>query len=262
MLTSMAVAAAAALGCWPAGPEIVALSGTGGSSSGSDPSSDSTHSTNSTHSTMTTSPSSTTATGTADGGSTSATTGATLATDSSSGGCPQGTEGCPCTDRGTCDLGLLCSGGTCELAPACRPIDPVPHDDENTAIELEMVNCSMSMDLEALGTIDGPQTDWYTFFGNDAFGCNEQPAAQVTADEPLRVCVYIECVNGGATGMLSCSPGTMGATSPEGRNGCCGSGGAMVGTYDCFLGSKDVDVYVSIGSDEAVCVDYGLTYSI
>ena len=74
LLTSMAVAAAAALGCWPAGPEIVALSGTGGSSTGSDPSSGSTNSTNST-----TSPSSTTATGTADGGSTSATTGATLA---------------------------------------------------------------------------------------------------------------------------------------------------------------------------------------
>lgn len=201
-----------------------------------------------------------TSTTTATDGPGSSSEGLTAATDT--GDCPFGTEGCLCDVGPQCDDGLDCNDeGICVAPPACRPIDLDPHDDEASATALDPLGCDESMDLGLAGTIEGPQSDWYTFFGNDAFGCPEQPGATLTADEPLEVCVFIECENGGALEPLECGGDSTEATSPDGRVGCCGTDSAFVGDYDCTgFGGKDVDAYVSVSSDEMVCADYELSY--
>lgn len=179
------------------------------------------------------------------------------------GECPPGTEGCPCDIGAACDDGLSCDieTGTCVAPPACRPIDTDPHGDEGTATGLPDLDCDQGMDLGPFGTIEGPEVDWYTYFGNDSFGCPEQPGALVVAGDPLEVCVFLECQNGGDVDPLNCGGGSMDAMSPDGRPGCCGIDGAFVEGYDCTgFGGKDVDVYISVGSDEMVCTDYELSY--
>ncbi len=176
--------------------------------------------------------------------------------------CPFGTEGCLCDVGAECDEGLFCNDeGICEAPPDCRPLDTDPHGDEDSAYELEGLMCGDGNDLGVVGTIEGPQIDWYTFFGNDFFGCPEQPAAAIMADIDLEVCVYIECVEGTTSG-VTCGEGSD-ATSPSDRPGCCGPNTAQIGNYDCtgMFASKDVDVYISVGSDEMICQDYALSYA-
>lgn len=180
------------------------------------------------------------------------------------GECPPGTEGCPCDVGAACDEGLTCNvdDGTCVGMPACRTIDTDPHDDEATAIGLDELACDEVVELGVIGTIEGPQTDWYTFFGNAAQFCPEQPSAAAAAEVPLEVCVFLECDNGGDVFPLNCGAGSMDATSPDGRAGCCGTDSALVEGYDCTgFGGKDVDVFISIASNEMVCADYSLEYS-
>ncbi|MCA9649908.1 MAG: hypothetical protein H6712_34625 [Myxococcales bacterium] len=178
------------------------------------------------------------------------------------GECPYGTEGCLCDVGAQCDEGLSCNDeGICVAPPACEPIDTDPHADEGTAIGLDELGCDQGMDLGVIGTIEGPETDWYTFFGNDANFCPEHPGALVMAAVPLDVCVFLECANGGDLVFITCGGGSMDAMSPDGRTGCCGVDTAVVEGYDCSgFGGKDADVYISVGSDEAICEDYGLSY--
>jgi len=67
-------------------------------------------------------------------------------------------------------------------SPDCESLDTDPHGDEASAYELQMVECGASNDLGVVATLDGPETDWYTYMAGEAFGCPEQPAAQVVAD--------------------------------------------------------------------------------
>ena len=94
------------------------------------------------------------------------------------------------------------------------------------------------------------------------FGCNMGPAAAATSVEPLQVCVYLQCQGDRDVEGLACQGDGPVETSPDGRPGCCGAGGAEVQDYGCSgFGSDDVNVWISVGSDEAVCVDYALEYS-
>lgn len=182
--------------------------------------------------------------------------------ETDTGECPYGTEGCLCDVGAACDEGLDCNDeGICVAPPACEPIDTDPHGDEASAISLDPLDCGMGGDLGLVGTVAGPETDWYSFVGNEAFGCPEQPGAAVVAADPLEVCVFLECTNGGDVDPLDCAAGSTDATSPDGRPGCCGDGAAMVEGYDCTgFGGKDVDVWISVGSDQQICADYELSY--
>ncbi|MCX4247743.1 hypothetical protein [Paraliomyxa miuraensis] len=179
-------------------------------------------------------------------------------------GCPVGTEGCPCDAGSTCDEGLSCSDeGSCEVPLACRSIDTDPHGDEATAIVLGNVGCDSVIDLGVVGTLDGPQTDWYRYFGNEGLVlCTEQPQATVTAAIDTEVCVYMQCLEGSASG-VSCAGGSAAATSPEGRPGCCGQDEAHIDDFECggFFTPKNADVWISIASGRNDCVDYGLSYA-
>lgn len=202
------------------------------------------------------------------GDSTGGSTGPGTTTGSEGSGttddCPVGTEGCPCDEGQICDEGLVCGADDqCEPAPPCRPIDTEPHDDEATAITIGELNCGDMLDLGTLGTLEGPQTDWYRFFGDEGFIlCAEQPQVTITADVDTEVCVFIECLEGNAI-EVGCAGGSTASDSPEGRPGCCGVGEGHLDTYDCsgFLAPKNVNVWVSVATAEAVCTDYDFVYS-
>ena len=178
--------------------------------------------------------------------------------------CPLGSENCPCDVGAACDEGLMCNveSGTCVAPPDCRPLDTDPHGDEGSAFELEGLNCGNGMELGVIGTIEGPEVDWYTYFGNESFGCPETPAASISSTEPLDVCVHIECDNGGDVQGLQCGAGSSSADSPDGRAGCCGTDTAVIDDYDCSgFGGIDVNVFVAVASDDRICADYSLEYS-
>lgn len=180
----------------------------------------------------------------------------------SSGGCPPGTDGCPCDGGTECDPGLVCGGeGTCEPAPACRSVDLEPNDDEASAFMLKGVNCDNMSDLGVIGTLEGPETDWWRYFGEEGLIlCDEQPQVTVSADIDTDVCAFVDCLEGTTSG-VSCGGGSMAADSPEGRPGCCGTNGAHVTGYECtggFLPPQNVYVYVSVTTAEVVCADYGM----
>jgi hypothetical protein len=181
-----------------------------------------------------------------------------------SGECPFGTEGCLCDVGAMCDEGLTCNDeGVCVAPPACRPLDTDPHGDEASAYPLDPLDCGNGNDLGVAATIVGPETDWYTYEGAEAFGCPENPAVAVMADISLDVCVFLECIQGDASPLM-CGMGNMNADSPDGRPGCCGVDQALIAGYDCFGGfpsSKDVNVWISVGTGEAACVDYAMSYA-
>lgn len=172
--------------------------------------------------------------------------------------CPPGSEGCPCDVGSICEGELVCEDGVCLPPPSCEPLDVDPHGDEGSAIGLGELGCEDSLDLGVSATIEGPQTDWYVFAGNEQSFCGEEPSASVSAEGPLQVCVFIECQNGGDASR-TCGDGSVDASSPAGRPGCCGENAARITDYGCTdWGGDDLDVYVSVGSDEEVCLDYGL----
>ncbi len=182
--------------------------------------------------------------------------------DPDTGGCPPGGEGCLCDIGSLCDDPLVCVEGICVAEPACAPIDMVDHSLEDDAIELAGLGCDAAATEPALGTIVGPEADWYWFAGNDAGFCPEQPAAVVTADVPIDVCVFLECASGGDVQDLTCGRASTPLDSPQGRPGCCGESAALIEGYDCSgFGGKDANVYISLSSSAKICADYDLDYS-
>jgi hypothetical protein len=181
------------------------------------------------------------------------------------GACPYGTEGCLCDVGAACDEGLDCNDeGICVGPPVCRPLDADPHEYEESAYPLDALGCGSATDLGVIATLEGPQTDWYTYRGNDAFMCPERPAAAVVTDISTTVCVFIACLEGNAQS-LQCAAGSMSASSPNGLPGCCGPDQAQVFNYGCsgFNSGKDVDVWISVGTDDAeACSDYALSYAM
>jgi len=178
------------------------------------------------------------------------------------GECPYGTEGCLCDVGATCDEGLECIEGTCVAPPACPQLDVDPRADEDSATMVDEVTCGNGNDLGVVGTLAGPDTDWYTFLGNEVMFCPEQPAATAAADVTVQVCVFIECVEGDADN-VSCADESSAADSSGGRPGCCGDNQAQVANYDCgMFQPRNVNAWVSVGTTEEVCVDYALSYAI
>ncbi|MEM9459404.1 MAG: hypothetical protein AAGF11_34820 [Myxococcota bacterium] len=178
-------------------------------------------------------------------------------------GCLVGTDGCPCDQRDACDEGLVCNAqGQCQPAPMCRSVDVEPNDDEDTAFTLSELNCGDMLDLGVLGTLQGPEVDWYRFFGDEGvILCPEQPRVTITADIDADVCVFVDCLEGGTVD-VSCGGGSMASDSPLGRPGCCGVNEAFLDSYDCsgLLTPKNVDVWVSVATRQLDCADYAFVY--
>jgi hypothetical protein len=137
-----------------------------------------------------------------------------------------------------------------------------PNDTEATARDLGTIGDCDSEGEQISGVLTGfADVDWYKYLGSDksAF-CSVSPARSLVASHPVRLCKFVQCLDGQAPS-FSCPSGTSSATSPDGRAGCCGSAGFDFGaSCGSFLGSDDLRVYLRVTTEEQACVEYTIDY--
>lgn len=242
--------------------ETDASSGSGSSGSGDTSTAtmtsttvDPTMSTSMTTSPTTTSMPTTTLTTTTDPDTTSTTDDSA---DDSSGGCPPGTEGCPCDVGSTCEGELLCEGGVCLGEPACEQPEGEPNDDEASAVMLDGVTCN-AMGTNTEGAFGGAESDWLVFRASDNIACFGGPQIEVTADIDVAVCAFPICADGDAS--VTCEGGSDEEESPEGVAGCCDQNGVRF-DFDCGIAvAQTADVLVRLTSVDAGCSPYAMEYT-
>jgi hypothetical protein len=151
--------------------------------------------------------------------------------------------------------------------PACPDLGVgEPNESENNAFPLKasaISDCDGDGGM-VTGTIAGQNDiDWFTYEGDDTFGCVVDPTRSFTQSESgLRLCKFFECFSGNTE--FSCPSGTTAATSPGSRPGCCGTAGFDVTNLNC-TGTTDehVQVYLRVdrpGATAATCNHYSLSY--
>lgn len=174
--------------------------------------------------------------------------------------CPLGSESCPC-DAGVCDDGLACIEDVCEMPLECPADENEPNDGEQSATSLGEFNDCDGNGGSVSGVLGLGDEDWFTYIGDDDFGCIVDPDREIVTDGAVRICKFAECLNGLPNTDLSCPPGTMSAMSPAGRPGCCGSSGFNMGVFNC-TGTIDDSAYIYIRIDQGSpqCVEYTLNY--
>ena len=185
----------------------------------------------------------------------------TTADDDDTGpACPPGSTGCPC-DEGACDGDLVCFEGVCETALQCPADVNEPNDSEADAMSLGTITDCDSSGSSLSGVLSLGDEDWFTYIGDDVFGCLVDPEREIVTDGSLRICKFAECLNGLPNTEITCPPGTQSAMSPAGRPGCCGSSGFKMGVFDC-AGTIDDDARIYIRIDQGVpqCTQYTLNY--
>ncbi|MBI4957633.1 MAG: hypothetical protein HY908_36845 [Myxococcales bacterium] len=163
------------------------------------------------------------------------------------------------------------STGTGGVPNNCYDTGFEPNEGENTAFDLgDLTDCD-GTGSSLVGTIDGGNDlDWYFYVGDDTTGCSVDPSRNFGGGAGLRVCAFFECTDTGAALALSCPSDTTAATSPLGRDGCCG---AASWSFDPWGFSSDVgctgtlddrlQVYIRVdepGADASTCNDYTLDY--
>ncbi|MFY0538172.1 hypothetical protein [Nannocystis pusilla] len=159
------------------------------------------------------------------------------------------------------------TGPDTTTGPVCMDTGVEPNENEGQAHDLGDQYCKdQAKSFE--GVLDGDgDIDWFRFFGDfSGMPCNDNdndPIAKivVTADGPLEVCMYADCDVGDDVD-FSCPNGTMSATSPDGREGCCGAG-TMEYTVDCVAGGDEsAEMYVRLHKAEVdACLAYKVDYS-
>jgi len=112
------------------------------------------------------------------------------------------------------------------------------------------------------GVIGPGDSDWFTYIGDDTLGCVVDAQRSFSSDGPLRICKFVRCVDNGATTSFSCPSGTASATSPEGRDGCCGTSGFEIDDVDCSgTLDEDAEVFIRIDRESGTgCTSYSLSY--
>jgi hypothetical protein len=149
----------------------------------------------------------------------------------------------------------------------CKDLSPAePNQAESQAFKLKATPIG---DCEGDGSITGvikgaSDVDWFTYQGTDGV-CNVDPSRTLMpSDQGLRICKYLECLNGIANTEFTCPNGTTNDKSPDGRPGCCGAGGFKIGDLNCKNTIDEVAyVYIRIdrpGASAATCVNYNLVY--
>lgn len=198
------------------------------------------------------------------GGSGSATGDSTGATT----GCVDGSEGCPCVPDAdpTCDEGLLCVEDVC-LAPMC-PADTrdEPNDLQSEAIHYGDINDGAPAQQLA-GVLSGTEdVDWWYYGCSDVVLEEVEPVSQIVAAEVPRLCVFLDCVEGGNPLLPDgCPAGTVEDQAPTGfLPGCCASDGSEIDLTDFNCpDSADDSLVVYFRVDDGpqdVCIDYTIDF--
>jgi hypothetical protein len=151
-------------------------------------------------------------------------------------------------------------GEDCDLDDAYEPNDTeaIAH-----SLTTEPIDDCDGSGSQVSGAITSPaDVDWFVYRGDDTALCAVNPTAAIVGGSGLRLCQYAVCLSADTT-IDDCPDGTSSATSPDGREGCCGSDGFEI-DFNCS-GSLDEDghVYVSVDMPDAepgVCNGYVLSY--
>ncbi|MEM9693796.1 MAG: hypothetical protein AAGA56_14700 [Myxococcota bacterium] len=168
------------------------------------------------------------------GGNTGATTDTASTTPSTSG--PMGGNG---------------SDGDCD-----QPSEP--DDRLEQATDLGRINDCDSSGSTLEGRLELDDVDWYTYRGEDNFGCVVDPARSLVADGPVRMCKYFSCLNGDAA-EVQCEDGAT-PTTEAGLDGCCSNGGFQV-EVECPSFDDDGIVYIRFDGATRSCTRYTLDYN-
>jgi hypothetical protein len=181
-------------------------------------------------------------------------------TSTTDGGCPPGSEGCPC-DAGRCERDLMCLGDVCQSSQCDGDVFEL-NDAEDQAMDLGEINDDndnggvVSASLHHAGDVD-----WYRYLGQDDFPSNVDPARELVASGGLRLCKFLECDNGLAETEFECPVGTQYALSTMARPGCCSSDGFALADLNCTGVTEDnATVYIRVDQPDAACVTYAVSY--
>lgn len=170
----------------------------------------------------------------------------------------------PTTATSVTNTATTTTSGSTSTGPACNDGGPgEPNDSESSAHDLGTIGDCDDEGGSVSGVLDGPtDVDWYTYFGSDGTGCTVDPDRTVTSSHPIRVCKFIQCEDNQEND-FECPGGTMTATSPDGRPGCC-STSALDFELTCgssSLNSDNANIYIRIDTTTNECVTYTLTYA-
>jgi hypothetical protein len=140
----------------------------------------------------------------------------------------------------------------CEGADAYEPND--------ASDQLHTLDVVTSQDVvEISARLDGAvDEDWFKQTVDQAGATLVQPTVDVSAPEPVRVCLYVGCAQGETS--VDCGGATP-DTIDNGLDGCCGDDVLSFG-YEC-VGAVDLDAYlhmrVTAADPTEACVPYELT---
>jgi hypothetical protein len=142
--------------------------------------------------------------------------------------------------------------------PACEDTGQAePNEGEGSAGDIGALDDCDGSGGFLDGVLSGSDVDWYTYQGNDGFGCVVDASRSIESDGEVRVCQFFDC--GGEKIDIGCPEGTSAETSPEGRHGCCSQDPFEVG-IDCPGLNDSANVYVRVDKPPAYdCVHYTLT---
>ena len=88
---------------------------------------------------------------------------------------------------------------------------------------------------------DLEDADWFKYKGDDTTFNFVDPTREITTQGSLRLCKFVQCDDGNPD--VSCPGGTTPEMSPDGRSGCCGSGGFDLG-IECSGIDDNAWVYI------------------
>ncbi|MEM9456613.1 MAG: hypothetical protein AAGF11_20715 [Myxococcota bacterium] len=197
--------------------------------------------------------------GTADG-----TRGESTGSDSgtTAAGCTPGAEGCPC-DADTCMDDLTCVDGTCQ-GVRCDPDVFEDNEDEDNAYNLGDITSSDGDGSVVSASISPGDADWFRYHGEDIVSGNVDPARELVAAAPVRMCKFLECDNGLDMTEFECPDNAEYALSPMARPGCCitaSRGGIELPDLNCTdVVGDDATVYLRVDNVESGCVSYSVSY--
>jgi hypothetical protein len=133
-----------------------------------------------------------------------------------------------------------------------------PNDTEATAVDVgPLTDCDPSGGLQQGVLAGDTDVDWYAYDATDRLGCSVDPNRAVTVTGFVRLCKFIDCVNGIAS--VTCPDGSVAETSPDGHPGCC-SNGDMQLDPGCSGIEDDARVLIRIDQPTEACPSYALTY--
>lgn len=152
------------------------------------------------------------------------------------------------------------SSDSSDEAPVqCDGVDMYePNDSTNALALLDAVDAQATVAIEAeLG--GATDEDWFKQSVEQTGAAQVQPTVEVSAAEPVRVCLYIGC--GAGTTTIDCGS-AMPHTSESNTDGCCADDSVSF-TYTCEGAiDHDASTYLRIttAGPTETCLPYALTY--